>query len=206
MYSMQINVPNPITSGMIVVSMWAQIDTSLLADDEQKDAFMLQLRQEVAVKLNVPVEDIQIALLRMVSVTDATLRRLRRLQASQVTFDVIVSGQGATEKLEQFKLQQANPETADIADGGILSGISVQSSLSFECPAGTRLEDKFCKQCPFPEITQDSVNCERCAEPDRMVPNAIGDQCVCSKGTPAAGRTTSRTAEACIYIILAYEQ
>jgi hypothetical protein len=130
---MQINVPNPITSGMIVVSMWAQIDTSLLADDEQKDAFMLQLRQEVAVKLNVPVEDIQIARLRMVSVTDATLRRLRRLQASQVTFDVIVSGQGATKKLEQFKLHHANPETADISGGGILSEISVQSSLSFEC-------------------------------------------------------------------------
>jgi hypothetical protein len=180
LYSMQINVPNPIVSGMIVASMGAQIDASLLADDEQKDAFMLQLRQELAVKLNVPVEDIQIARLRTVSGTDATLRRL---QTSQVTFDVIVSGQGATEKLEQFKLQQANPETADIADGGILSRISVQSSLSFECPAGTRLEDKFCKQCPFPEITQDSVNCERCAEPDRMVPNAIGDQCVCSKGT-----------------------
>ena len=109
---------------------------------------------------------------------------LRRLQTAEVVFDVTVSGDIAVERLEQFKLELTDQESAgEGVNGGLLSAISIESSFKFVCPPGTRLSaSDVCEQCPFPEYTPDSISCERCPEPDRMLPNAVGNACTCANG------------------------
>jgi hypothetical protein len=50
------------------------------------------------------------------------------------------------------------------------------------CPPGTRMSAGVCQKCPFPDYTDDSMNCKRCPEPERQVPNSKGDECECMDG------------------------
>eukprot|EP01047_Picozoa_sp_COSAG01_P010963 COSAG01_NODE_475_length_16519_cov_168.890621_2_plen_1708_part_00 len=81
----------------------------------------------------------------------------------------------------QNVLQDPNTPEARTLVGGL--GLQADSiSVVAGCPAGTTKADAdvFCRKCPFPQITRDTITCEPC--PKGQVPTDKGDQCRCGDG------------------------
>ena len=127
----------------------------------------------------------------------ASFRRMQELQEQRTSlyFEVVVSGAGGNEALEQLKLDLLGLTTAG---DGMLLRLSM-AAMQFTCPAGTVLDKEkgMCVLCPYPEFTADAVECANCPDSEREVPNSRGDGCECVENFyDSFDRSTQRAFEA----------
>lgn len=177
------------SAGKLVATMHLDnVNSTVMDDPVARKSFLDNLKAELSVSMNVSTDLIEIINIRFEDKNKTDDYR-RLLQEARMYFEVTVTGDVATERLEDLKLNLAEIQDSLKSDvtargGSIIMELNVESQMAFVCPAGKVLDlDKgVCVMCPYPEYTPDELECVSCPDSEREVPNSKGTGCECVAG------------------------
>ena len=171
------------------VSLPFVVDAAVLEDGSPAQAEFLEAAAvDMAAALGVPREEIQMLGIE----SDATGRR--RLQDTDVTIQFVITSVNASAAVAGIKEQLADPTSA-LRTSPSLQGIPSTAAVlfSFSCPKGMLVTANDCAKCPKDddalkeeydeEKDRTVLMCRKCEGELGLIPNDVGDDCVCGKTT-----------------------
>ena len=163
--------------------MEAQVDDIelVLVPGPAQTALIDGLAQDLAGALAIDADTVEVSNIRE-AVGEATGRRVQ--SASQVAFDLLMSGPSAADALQSLTEQLHDPNS-DLRQSPTAGRIdpTIAPTFAFVCPVGMirQLGDAECTMCGADEVPADDFSsCKECVPGE--TPDETGARCVCDGG------------------------